>query len=1020
MIAAPRSLLGTLLLAAACASPRAPAAGGGAATAREYRQTFLTYPYSDPDPVPPSARIYPYFRYDGFTDAPSPREWQVVELSNDYLRVLILPEIGGKIWAAIDKSTGKPFIYYNRVVKFRDVSLRGPWTSGGIEANYGIMGHTANCFSPVDYLVRQEPDGAAACVIGGLDLLTRTPWRLEITLPAGKAFFTTRSFWHNASGLDQSCYSWMNVGIKAEGNLQFVNPGTHYLGHDGRASTWPVNRGNGRDVSWYERNDFGSSKSYHVIGRLSEFFGGYWHDEDFGMAHAAPHEEKPGKKIWIWGLSRQGMIWEKLLTDADGQYVEVQSGRLFNQAAPESSRTPFKHRAFAPYATDVWTEHWFPVKGIGGFVSASPYGAMNVTAANDRLTVRLSPVQALRDRLEVYDGDRLLDAREVDLRPMRPLEVSVPLASSPRALRVLLGGDKLRYEAGDGDVLSRPLEAPAGFDWSSAYGLYVKGTEHARQRDRAGAESALRECLKKDPHFLPALSEMAALANGRADHAAARDFARRALAVDAYDARANYQFGVASAALGRIADAHDAFGVAAQSAECRGAALTRLALLFLRERRLDRALACSRGALDENRRNLDALQVQACVHRLRGKPAPALEEILALDPLSAFARFEKSHGGLAALIRNELPHETYLELAAWYRNAGLDEDAVRVLELAPPTAEILYWLACLRKDPALLARAEAASPALVFPFRAEAIPVFEWALQKGKAWPAAYYLALIRWNHGETSKALDLLASCGDEPMFAPFYALRARLDGKNAPRDLQRAAELDPDQWRYGILLVEDHLRRNLKERALAVAADYARRFPAIGEVALLHVKMLMLNGRQAEAADLLSSLHILPCEGSIEARAMHREANLRVAVDRMKAGKWDQALQRVEAAREWPERLGAGRPYAEDCDDFLEDWLALECHRGRNAPDEAKKSIDKILAARPRSKGRGAADLIVALALRESGRAEAALRALKDRLAKEPQSADAKWALDAYEGRPAAAPGDPAARILGAWLGR
>jgi tetratricopeptide (TPR) repeat protein len=1007
-------------LATGCGhSPAAAPPGSGAATAREYLQTFLTYPYSDPDPVPPSAKIYPYFRYDGFADAPAPREWKVVELSNDYLRVLILPEIGGKVWTAIEKSTGKPFLYYNRVVKFRDISMRGPWTSGGIEANYGIIGHAPNCFSPVDYAVRQDPDGGAACVVGGLDLLTRTHWRLEIRLPAGGAFFTTRSFWHNGSGLDQAYYTWMNVGIKSAGNLQFVNPGTAHLGHDGRPSPWPVDPGNGRDVSWYDRNDFGGPKSYHVVGRLSEFFGGYWHDEDFGMAHVAACEEKPGKKIWIWGLSRQGMIWEDLLTDGDGQYVEVQSGRLFNQAAGESSLTPFKQRGFAPYATDVWTEHWFPVQGTRGFVSASPYGAMNVTTEDGRLVVRLSPVQPLRDRLEICDGDRRLESREVDLRPMRPLEVSVALKEPPRALRVLLGGDKLRYEAGDGDVLSRPLESPKDFDWGSVQGLYLKGRDLARQRDFAGAEAALRECLAKDPHFLPALGEMAALMNGRGDPAAARGFALRALAVDTYDARANYQAGVAAVELGRDADAHDAFAIASQSPELRGAALTRLALLFLRQRRLDRALASAGDALDLDRRNLDALQVRACARRLRGETAAAeaaRAEVEALDPLSAFARFEKSPAGLADLVRNELPHETFLELASWYRRAGLEEDAARVLEAAPPTAEVLYWRAYLRKDPALLARAAAAPPAFVFPSRTESAPVFEWALRRGPAWPAAYYLALLRWRQGDTNRALELLISCGDAPPFAPFYAFRARLDGKNAPRDLQRAIDLEPGQWRYGVLLVEDRLRKNLKDRALELAADIARRFPGNSAVAMLHVRTLMLNGRHGEAAGLLASLNVLPYEGSVEARQMHREANLRVAAGQMKAGKWGEALKHVEAAREWPERLGAGRPYPEDCDETLEDWLAFECHRGLGDPDGARKSIEKILSGRPRR----ADDLIVALALRESGRAGEGLRLLKDRLAKEPGSASARWALEVYEGRPAKAPGDPASQILGERLAR
>jgi len=96
------------------------------AVVREYERSFTTYPYSDPDPVPTMSKFYPYFRYDGFTDSPVEKKWKVVELSNDYLQVLILPEIGGKVWAAIEKSTGKSFIYFNHVVKFRDVAMRGP------------------------------------------------------------------------------------------------------------------------------------------------------------------------------------------------------------------------------------------------------------------------------------------------------------------------------------------------------------------------------------------------------------------------------------------------------------------------------------------------------------------------------------------------------------------------------------------------------------------------------------------------------------------------------------------------------------------------------------------------------------------------------------------------------------------------------------------------------------------------------------------------------------------------------
>ena len=272
------------------------------ATIKEYGKIFKTYPFSDPDPVPEVGRIYPYYRFDGYTNSAVQKEWKVVELENDYIKLMILPEIGGKIWAAIEKTTGKPFLYYNHVVKFRDVSMRGPWTSGGIEPNYGIIGHTPNCATPVDYTTIIKPDGSVSCVIGVLDLLTRTSWCIDINLPADKAYFTTHSFWYNSSPIEQPYYTWMNTGIKANGNLQFIYPGTKYLGHEGEYSDWPINRQNRKDISFYNNNDFGGYKSYHVFGKYTDFFAGYYHDEDNGTVRYSTHDDKPGKKIWIWGF----------------------------------------------------------------------------------------------------------------------------------------------------------------------------------------------------------------------------------------------------------------------------------------------------------------------------------------------------------------------------------------------------------------------------------------------------------------------------------------------------------------------------------------------------------------------------------------------------------------------------------------------------------------------------------------------------------------------------------------------
>ena len=209
------------------------AAGGPRATVREVRTVYKTYPFSDPNPIAVRGKIYPYFRYDGFTDRAEDKAWNVVVLENDYVAVTIMPEIGGKVWGATDKTTGLAYIYDNDVVKFRDISLRGPWTSGGIEFNYGVVGHSPTTSYPVDYLTRENADGSASCIIRMLDLLTRTTWSVDIRLPADGIWFETNSVWHNSSGVSQPYYSWANSGVSATEDLEFVYPGTMVVRHDG-------------------------------------------------------------------------------------------------------------------------------------------------------------------------------------------------------------------------------------------------------------------------------------------------------------------------------------------------------------------------------------------------------------------------------------------------------------------------------------------------------------------------------------------------------------------------------------------------------------------------------------------------------------------------------------------------------------------------------------------------------------------------------------------------------------------
>ncbi|MEO6187795.1 MAG: DUF5107 domain-containing protein, partial [Ginsengibacter sp.] len=645
------------------------------ATVKEYYKTFKTYPFSDPDPIPKVGKIYPYFRFDGYTDKPVQKEWKIVELENDFLKVMIMPEIGGKIWAAIEKSTGKSFIYYNHVVKFRDVAMRGPWTSGGIEPNYGIIGHTPNCATPVDYVTIERPDGSVSCVVGVLDLLTRTSWKIDINLAKDKAYFTTSSFWYNASPIEQPYYTWMNTGITARNDLQFIYPGTKYIGHSGEHSNWPINKENGKDLSWYKNNDFGAYKSYHVFGKYTDFFGAFWHDDNFGMGRYSNYDNKPGKKLWIWGLSQQGMIWEKLLSDTDGQYVEVQSGRMFNQAAEGSTFTPFKHIGFAPHGTDVWTEYWFPVVKTNGFVAANNFAALNVITENGFIKIYLSPLQALNDELKITDGKNVLYSKKLKLQTLELFKDSFRLNGNSDNLMVTLGDNKLIYQASPtANVLARPVDSPADFDWNSAYGLYLQSKEFLRQREYVDAEKKLKAALEKDGNYLPALADYSMLLYRNADYSEALAVSKKALSIDTYDPAANYYYGVINSTLGNIADAKDGFAISALGTEYRSAAYTELSKLYFRENNYKRALEYAGKSIDFNKFAVDAYHVMAVTKRLEDdKPGAEkiLDSLLAFDPLNHFALFEKylnennieNKNRFLSSIKNEQPEQTFLETA---------------------------------------------------------------------------------------------------------------------------------------------------------------------------------------------------------------------------------------------------------------------------------------------------------------------------------------------------------------------
>ncbi len=944
-------------IAISCGGTRHPA------TITEETQTIKTYSFSDPDPVPILARsrnkaIYPYFRFDGFSSEGRDQIWKVVKLENDFIQVFVLPEVGGKIWGAIEKSTGRDFIYRNEVMKFRDVAMRGPWTSGGIEFNFGLIGHTPATATPVDYVLQEDADGSVSCIVGSIDLPSRTQWRVRIRLPKDSAAFETTSFWYNPTPLHQSYYHWMNAAVHAREDLQFYYPGEYYIGHGGDAHPWPVNE-NGIDLSLYRNHHFGGNKSLHVLGGHEEFSGGYWHDLDFGFGHWSRYDDMPGRKIWIWSLARSGAIWEDLLTDHNGQYVEVQAGRQLSQATLVSGEnTPFTQAAFLPYASDTWRELWFPVREIGGIVHADPDGALNVTRNGDKTIIAFNALRPIRSEIAVAAGGKSVLQESLNLSPMQVFKKEVTIPSAEKEIEVSIGGRAVWGVASDPHsqlVFSRSVNPPPEKANSTAGKAYFMGRQSELMRDYVKALEHYGLCLNEDPLHIPALVRMAEIRYRLLDYGRALTLAGKALAIDTYDPGANFVAGAALKDSGSPDAALEALAWAARSPEYRSAAYTLMAEIHLNSADFEDTVDYADKALDFNRLNIPALSAKAVALRKLDRKQQAAQVqrgILAMDPLNHLAVAESwflnpseaTQKAITSTIRSELPQESFLELAAFYHRNGRVQEAVQVLRLSPSHPIVDYWLAYLIRDEnpvdsrALLEKARQASPRLIFPFRVETVPVLEWALTQARDWKTLYYLGLIAWSKGREPEAVDLLVECGDRSDYGPFYLARAGLSGTRAelslPRtalpitlagygirlDYEKALSLAPDQWRSWLA----------KARLEGFPSDLTReafeRFPDNFMLGMEYARAL-INAKQYEGAlQVLERLVVLPYENASEGRMLYEKAHLLAAGEDIQGRKYEEALGHIAGSREWPEHLGVGRPY--DPDERLQDYLEDYCN--------------------------------------------------------------------------------------------
>ncbi|HZJ20370.1 MAG TPA: DUF5107 domain-containing protein, partial [Pricia sp.] len=800
-------------------------------------------------------------------------------------------------------------------------------------------------------------DGSVSCIVGSTDLPSNTSWTVEIRLEKDKAYFETNASWYNASPLTEAYYNWMTAAAVATDDLEFFIPGNAYVGHNGNAHSWPIDE-DGRNLSLYKNNDFGPAKSYHVVGEYNDFFGGYYHDRNFGFGQGAPYEEMPGQKLWLWALSRSGGIWEDLLTDSDGQYIEFQAGRLLDQYSG-GAINPISQVGFDPYMMDKWHEIWFPYKEIGGMVDASEEGVLNVEIEGNQMQIGLNALQKLDREIKVVLNGKTAFSEKLNLRPMEIFSKSLTVKASD-SIQVVVEGTELSYSIKPKtNLIKRPFYPDMDLKVSDSEQLLADGTEALEFREYQLAHKKLSELVQLDPSHRAGLIKLAELEYRKADYEGALSQINSVLRMDTYDSGANYIAGITYRAMNNTINALESLGWAARDVKYRSVAFAQMAELYLASKIYKRAEIYAQKALEFNTYNLNARKVLAVSARKNDQQKRFEKEITAISeiaPLDYFAQTEKSfrEGEDPVLdLTNEFPSETLLGLALHYRHLGLEEEALKILDQDKNDTKNKLWKAFLlrktdaAKSNSLLEDITKDKVDFVSPYRRETLPVMEWAAQQSDNWKFKYYLAQNYLAVGQIEKGKSLLKALGDRPDSDVFYRFRAKMTGDDdtasASKDHTKALEMQPNDWKIWEENIQFHLKNTDYDKAYGLSKKAYSKFPKNYNIGLAHTKALLNTGRFEEVLSVLAAIQVLPYEHASESRDIYERAHLAVAKSSMQEKNYKKAIRVLEKSKEWPENIGVGKPY--NPDERAQDYLLALAFEKTGESDKSKTLLNGIV---------------------------------------------------------------------------
>ncbi|MDC7233549.1 MAG: DUF5107 domain-containing protein [Spirochaetales bacterium] len=906
-----------------------------------------------------SGSVYPYPVIESVGREKQNQEWKALILENRYLKIMILPELGGRVQMAYDKTNDSHFVYYNQVIKPALVGLTGPWISGGIEFNWP-QHHRPGTYDPTDYRITENEDGSATVWIGELERISRTRVTTAFTLQPDKVVLEIEARLYNGSSAPKTFLWWANPAVSVGDDYQSIfPPDVHAVMDHGKrdVSTFPIATGTyykmdysaGVDISRYK--NIPVPTSYMAYHSDYDFMGCYDHGKKTGMLHIANHHLVPGKKQWTWGNGDFGKAWDRNLTDEDGPYIELMTG-AFTDNQPDFSW-------LQPGEEKVFRQNFLPYKDLPTVDNASTEAALSLDLSESEISCGVYVTSVMQNlELELRCRGEVILSKYLSMTPEASVSISAPRPAGTEETDFVLvlkseGKEILRaWKEGDtADDIPEPASDPGmPEEIGSVEELYLTGLHLEQYRHATrNPEDYYREGLKRDPGESRILTAMGKRTLEKGNFPAAEEYFQKAVArltrrnPNPYDGEALYHLGWTLRYRNRDDEAYEKFYKAVWNGAWQGAAYTELARISVSRGDYEQALLELDRALAAGAHNRKALHLRALVFRLTDRPdeaEKAVKDLLEIDPLDYGGWYENhllkgqtpaSEKQFTDVIRDNV--HSRLELSLDYILCGEYREAAALLTAGGAESEsayalLRYYIAyCFKKSADAgqgeyrdwLDKAAAASPDYCFPNRIETVMILE-ELKKDAPEDGfiPYYLGNFYYFKREYAKAVDLWKDCADKKPDFPTVRRNLALAAYNKEGKVSYAGKLLEDAF---YLDTEDarvmfELDQYYKKEGRSV--DFRLNFlnehqPNVrnrDDLIIEELTLLNLTGNHEQALDIMNHHQFQPWEGGEgKVSSQYVRSLILMALDAYGRGDFEKAGSFLEQAGVYPPHLGEGK---------------------------------------------------------------------------------------------------------------